>query len=78
MYTYCDSGSHTIIHLSITLPPTFSALFAVFFFLPDRSFDSDTPIIAMTGNYQKEDLMTYLSHGMTDILAKPFTKLDRS
>ena len=41
-----------------------------------RSFDSDTPIIAMTGNYQKEDLMTYLSHGMTDILAKPFTKLD--
>ncbi|VEU23251.1 DEKNAAC104383 [Brettanomyces naardenensis] len=41
-----------------------------------RSFDSDTPIIAMTGNYQKEDLMTYLAHGMTDILAKPFTKLD--
>lgn len=41
-----------------------------------RSFDSDTPIIAMTGNYQKEDLMAYLAHGMTDILAKPFTKVD--
>lgn len=41
-----------------------------------RSFDSDTPIIAMTGNYQKEDLMTYLAHGMTDILAKPFTSMD--
>lgn len=41
-----------------------------------RSFDKDTPIIAMTGNYQRNDLMTYLNHGMTDILAKPFTKDD--
>jgi osomolarity two-component system response regulator SKN7 len=41
-----------------------------------RSFDHDTPIIAMTGNYQRNDLMTYLNHGMTDILAKPFTKDD--
>lgn len=41
-----------------------------------RSFDNDTPIIAMTGNYQREDLMTYLNHGMTDILAKPFSKDD--
>lgn len=30
----------------------------------------------MTGNYQREDLMTYLNHGMTDILAKPFSKDD--
>lgn len=41
-----------------------------------RSFDKDTPIIAMTGNYQRNDLVTYLNHGMTDILAKPFTKDD--
>ncbi|KAG7924584.1 hypothetical protein KL925_005204 [Ogataea polymorpha] len=41
-----------------------------------RSFDVDTPIIAMTGNYQHQDLVTYLNHGMTDILAKPFTKND--
>ncbi|KAH3667177.1 hypothetical protein OGAPHI_002826 [Ogataea philodendri] len=41
-----------------------------------RSFDMDTPIIAMTGNYQHQDLVTYLNHGMTDILAKPFTKHD--
>ncbi|ODV85435.1 hypothetical protein CANARDRAFT_178831, partial [[Candida] arabinofermentans NRRL YB-2248] len=41
-----------------------------------RSFDKDTPIIAMTGNYQRQDLVTYLNHGMTDILAKPFTKDD--
>lgn len=41
-----------------------------------RSFDNDTPIIAMTGNYQREDLVTYHNHGMTDILAKPFSKDD--
>ncbi|CDK26675.1 unnamed protein product [Kuraishia capsulata CBS 1993] len=41
-----------------------------------RSFDSDTPIIAMTGNVQDSDLRTYLDHGMTDILAKPFSKDD--
>ncbi|GME80664.1 unnamed protein product [Ambrosiozyma monospora] len=41
-----------------------------------RNFDKDTPIIAMTGNYQHDDLLTYLNHGMTDILAKPFGKED--
>lgn len=41
-----------------------------------RSFDNETPIIAMTGNIDDEDLVTYLQNGMTDILAKPFTKND--
>lgn len=41
-----------------------------------RSFDNQTPIIAMTGNIEDQDLITYLQHGMNDILAKPFTKDD--
>lgn len=41
-----------------------------------RSFDNETPIIAMTGNIDTSDLVTYLQHGMSDILAKPFTKND--
>lgn len=41
-----------------------------------RSFDNHTPIIAMTGNIEDQDLITYLQHGMNDILAKPFTKDD--
>lgn len=41
-----------------------------------RSFDLKTPIIAMTGNIQDNDLVTYLQNGMSDILAKPFTKDD--
>lgn len=41
-----------------------------------RSFDTKTPIIAMTGNIQDNDLVTYLQNGMSDILAKPFTKDD--
>lgn len=41
-----------------------------------RNFDNQTPIIAMTGNIEDQDLITYLQHGMNDILAKPFTKDD--
>lgn len=41
-----------------------------------RSFDTKTPIIAMTGNLDDSDLVTYLQNGMSDILAKPFTKDD--
>ncbi|CAI4053699.1 hypothetical protein SUVZ_15G3640 [Saccharomyces uvarum] len=41
-----------------------------------RSFDNETPIIAMTGNIMNQDLITYLQHGMNDILAKPFTRDD--
>ncbi|SCU83473.1 LAMI_0C03356g1_1 [Lachancea mirantina] len=41
-----------------------------------RSFDNHTPIIAMTGNIEDQDLVTYLQHGMNDILAKPFTRDD--
>ncbi|KAL3238524.1 kinase-regulated stress-responsive transcription factor SKN7 [Nakaseomyces bracarensis] len=41
-----------------------------------RSFDNQTPIIAMTGNIEDQDLITYLQHGMNDILAKPFTRND--
>lgn len=41
-----------------------------------RSFDTKLPIIAMTGNIQDNDLVNYLQNGMSDILAKPFTKDD--
>lgn len=41
-----------------------------------RSFDTSTPIIAMTANIQEHDLVTYLQNGMSDILAKPFSKDD--
>lgn len=41
-----------------------------------RSFDTKTPIIAMTGNIEEYDLVTYLENGMSDILAKPFTRED--
>lgn len=41
-----------------------------------RNFDNQTPIIAMTGNIEDQDLITYLQHGMNDILAKPFTRDD--
>lgn len=41
-----------------------------------RNFDSTTPIIAMTSNIDDSDLMAYLRHGMSDILAKPFTRQD--
>ena len=39
-----------------------------------RQFDPVTPIISMTSNLTEKDCMTYLSSGMTDILAKPFSK----
>ncbi|GAA5911709.1 hypothetical protein JCM6882_006948 [Rhodosporidiobolus microsporus] len=39
-----------------------------------RQFDSTTPIVSMTSNSGPNDLMTYFSHGMNDILPKPFTK----
>ncbi|CCE62172.1 hypothetical protein TPHA_0C00150 [Tetrapisispora phaffii CBS 4417] len=41
-----------------------------------RNFDNETPIIAMTGSIEHQDLITYLQHGMNDILAKPFTRRD--
>lgn len=41
-----------------------------------RSFDTRTPIIAMTGNIEDNDLVNYLNNGMLDILAKPFSKDD--
>ncbi|WPK25906.1 hypothetical protein PUMCH_003242 [Australozyma saopauloensis] len=41
-----------------------------------RKFDENTPIVAMTSNYEEKDLENYLHHGMNDILAKPFTKDD--
>lgn len=39
-----------------------------------RKFDENTPIVAMTSNFEEKDLENYLHHGMNDILAKPFTK----
>ncbi|GAA5971677.1 hypothetical protein JCM11641_000683 [Rhodosporidiobolus odoratus] len=39
-----------------------------------RKFDPTTPIISMTSNSGPNDIMTYFSHGMNDILPKPFTK----
>ena len=39
-----------------------------------RKFDQGTPIISMTGNSKPNEIMTYYSSGMNDILPKPFTK----
>ena len=39
-----------------------------------RQFDPMTPIISMTSNSKPQEIMTYYSHGMNDILPKPFTK----
>ncbi|CAJ0756813.1 9403_t:CDS:2 [Entrophospora sp. SA101] len=39
-----------------------------------RRFDITTPIISMTSNIAADECFKYLSHGMNDILAKPFTK----
>ncbi|BGP23054.1 kinase-regulated stress-responsive transcription factor skn7 [Rhodotorula toruloides] len=39
-----------------------------------RQFDPMTPIISMTSNSGPNDIMTYFSHGMNDVLPKPFTK----
>lgn len=33
-----------------------------------------TPIISMTSNSNPNEILTYFSHGMNDILPKPFTK----
>lgn len=39
-----------------------------------RQFDPMTPIISMTSNSNPNQVLTYFSHGMNDILPKPFTK----
>ncbi|KAJ7684485.1 hypothetical protein DFH06DRAFT_8507 [Mycena polygramma] len=39
-----------------------------------RKFDPQTPIISMTSNSRPNEIMTYYSSGMNDILPKPFTK----
>ncbi|TIB76760.1 response regulator [Wallemia mellicola] len=39
-----------------------------------RQFDPMTPIISMTSNSNPNDILNYFSHGMNDILPKPFTK----
>ncbi|CAG8473384.1 6960_t:CDS:10 [Acaulospora morrowiae] len=39
-----------------------------------RRFDLNTPIISMTSNTTAQECIKYLSNGMNDILAKPFTK----
>jgi len=39
-----------------------------------RQFDHMTPIISMTSNSKPNEIMTYYSSGMNDILPKPFTK----
>lgn len=39
-----------------------------------RQFDHRTPIISMTGNSSPGDIVQYFSHGMNDVLSKPFTQ----
>ncbi|KAL5636853.1 hypothetical protein ACGC1H_000729 [Rhizoctonia solani] len=39
-----------------------------------RRFDHMTPIISMTSNSKPNEIMTYYSSGMNDILPKPFSK----
>jgi osomolarity two-component system, response regulator SKN7 len=39
-----------------------------------RKFDPRTPIISMTSNSEPNEIMSYFSSGMNDILPKPFTQ----
>ncbi|RCI01539.1 kinase-regulated stress-responsive transcription factor skn7, partial [Rhizopus stolonifer] len=39
-----------------------------------RRYDSVTPIVSMTSNYNHNDIMEYIGIGMNDILPKPFSK----
>ncbi|KAI9735860.1 MAG: kinase-regulated stress-responsive transcription factor skn7 [Cirrosporium novae-zelandiae] len=39
-----------------------------------RQYDTATPIIAMTSNIRSDDIEMYFTHGMNDVLPKPFTK----
>jgi osomolarity two-component system, response regulator SKN7 len=39
-----------------------------------REFDARTPIISMTSNSGPQELLSYMSSGMNDVLPKPFTK----
>jgi osomolarity two-component system response regulator SKN7 len=39
-----------------------------------RQFDHMTPIISMTSNSKPNEILTYYSSGMNDILPKPFTQ----
>jgi osomolarity two-component system, response regulator SKN7 len=39
-----------------------------------RSASQSVPIIAMTSNIRSDDLVLYYTHGMNDILPKPFTR----
>ncbi|KAG8920919.1 kinase-regulated stress-responsive transcription factor skn7 [Tulasnella sp. 418] len=39
-----------------------------------RQFDDTTPIISMTNNLKPNEVSTYISNGMNDILPTPFTK----
>ncbi|KAI8385753.1 hypothetical protein BD560DRAFT_169498 [Blakeslea trispora] len=39
-----------------------------------RRFDTLTPIVSMTSNYNHNDIMEYIGIGMNDILPKPFSK----
>lgn len=39
-----------------------------------RQFDPKTPIISMTANSKPEDLLSYMSSGMSGHLPKPFSK----
>ncbi|KZP01178.1 hypothetical protein CALVIDRAFT_492754 [Calocera viscosa TUFC12733] len=39
-----------------------------------REFNAKTPIISMTSNARPEEILTYYTHGMNDILPKPFTR----
>lgn len=39
-----------------------------------REFDPRTPIISMTSNSAPNELLSYMSSGMNDVLPKPFTK----
>lgn len=70
--TALETAKYDIVFMDIVMPNLDGATATSIV----RSFDSQTPIIAMTGNINETDLVSYLQHGMTDILAKPFTKDD--
>jgi len=68
---YCEnSGAYDLVLMDIVMPKLdgISATSLI------RQFDHRTPIISMTSNSKPNEIMTYYSSGMNDILPKPFTK----
>ena len=39
-----------------------------------RQFDKSTPVISMSANMATDEVLSYMSSGMNDVLPKPFNR----